>query len=840
MSEGSLGLDFPAADVCGRNETMMKLKRSKMLSQLLIGLLTSAVCTRLSAADQSVTYSLADDFSYTHNNHDSTWSYRLDDGDRAAPSFPLLPSCDRDANMLWGSDFPLPPKMWSDTTGYWGIGKNTTGEVLVSTRNGTRWAPGEVLLHPKGGDAPVRLVIAWRAPSNLVINVRYAVGPASEHGNGIGYRITWRSRENDVDIVTLPNVRGGIANRLTGIGVAQGDLLLFRIDDCGDPGGDICRADIRIEAAAGNDSPAPSVWPTGGTVVAGSDLRLRVSTTAASVFQWCKDGHPIAGATNPVYRIPEVTLTDAGTYSVLCDGVPRGESVLGVEPTPVVPERYASPTPRQRFSETLSEQELELQANELQRRFAESRRRLAADRYRPAYHFVSPESQMNDPNGLCHWQGRWHLFYQAYPPDEFPNPDDIPKRRQHWGHAVSEDLVRWRDLPYAIYPGVERMCFSGGTVVEPDRVVAFYPGIGAGQMVAVSDDPLLLNWHKLDANPVIPGGAGDACIWKEDDTYLGLIGRGLWTSTDLVHWVPHGEFVTGVEGSCPNFLPIGDKHILLSFSHVHGGEYLLGDYDRQQRRFQATRRGRFNHGYVAPGGVHAPSAAADGRGGVINILNLNDAKPSPDWDQIMSLPQQLTLGPDQRLEIQPVEAVATLRGQVQHVTRTALPAGKEVVLDTIRGNTLELDVEIDPQLARWVEMRVLRSRQAEEFTSIVLYNFDRKLSVWYDTPAVACLDGSRSSTLPDVWLRPPEQTALSQVVRDGASAPAATIPPDKPWKLRVFLDRSVVEVFVNETEYLAIRVYPGRTDSLGVSLRAQGRDAVLNKLDAWPMRSIWP
>ena len=56
----------------------------------------------------------------------------------------------------------------------------------------------------------------------------------------------------------------------------------------------------------------------------------------------------------------------------------------------------------------------------------------------------------------------------------------------------------------------------------------------------------------------------------------------------------------------------------------------------------------------------------------------------------------------------------------------------------------------------------------------------------------------------------------------------------------MFIDRSVVEVFVNERRYLAMRVYPGREDSLGVSLRAQGQDAVLKKLDAWQMQSIWP
>jgi beta-fructofuranosidase len=433
---------------------------------------------------------------------------------------------------------------------------------------------------------------------------------------------------------------------------------------------------------------------------------------------------------------------------------------------------------------------------------------------------------MNDPNGLCFWQGRWHLFYQAYPPDEFPNPADIPKRRQHWGHAVSDDLVHWRDLPYAIYPGIERMCFSGSTVVESNQVVAFYPGIAAGQMAAISRDPLLLNWEKIEGNPVIPGGAGDSCIWKEGDTYLGLIGRGLWTSTNLLNWVARGEFFAGVEGSCPNFVPIGNKHIVLCFSHSLGGQYLLGDYDRAQRKFKSYDQGRFNHGVVSPGGVHAPSAAADGQGGVINILNINDGKHSDDWDQIMSLAQWLTLGPDSRLRIEPVPSVASLRGNHQHVSETLLPANQEIVLETVRGNTLELEVEMDPQLSRWVQLNVLRSPDAEEQTSVTFYNYDRKLSFWYHTQGVLCLDGSWSSTLPDVWVRPPERAVLER-------GQGETL------RLRVFIDRSVVEVFANEKLYLAMRVYPGRADSLGVSVRAQGQDAVLRKLDAWQMKSIW-
>ena len=62
---------------------------------------------------------------------------------------------------------------------------------------------------------------------------------------------------------------------------------------------------------------------------------------------------------------------------------------------------------------------------------------------------------------------------------------------------------------------------------------------------------------------------------------------------------------------------------------------------------------------------------------------------------------------------------------------------------------------------------------------------------------------------------------------------------DEPLRLRVFIDRSVVEVFANGRQCVAMRVYPGREDSVGLSLRAQGQDATLTSLDAWQMRSIY-
>ena len=815
----------------------------------LVGWLAFASMAAFLTPTQAATYSLADDFSYTDNRTNSTWSYRMDDPVNHPPAFPLLTSTNRDANALWGSEFQTPPMMWSEASGYWGIGKNMTGREQSSAKNGTRWAPGEIIFHPKAGASPAGLVVGWTAPSSMVIDIHYVFGCGAQQGNGIGYQIIHRSGGVDAEIVSLNNLGSSLTNELTGVIVAKGDQFFFRFNTCGDPSGDISRAAIEISGRPSAEAPAMAAQPAGGTLTAGSDFTFSVPATGARSFQWRKDGQLIAGATAATYRIRGVKTADAGTYSVLADAVPSVNALLNVTPRKHLPDRYSSLVPRRQvFSPTLAEQEKELKTNDQMLRFTKSRQRLAADPYRPAYHFVNPECMMNDPNGLCFWQGRWHLFYQAFPPDEFPK--DIVARRIHWGHAVSDDLVHWRDLPYAISPGIENQCASGGTVAEENQVVAFYPGHNAGMMVAIAKDPLLLNWNKIEGNPVIPNPHnsstleapfGDSSIWKEGNTYFGLMGVPklgcLVSSTNLVDWkVRNGRFLEGSpfptdDGSCPTFLPIADKYILLLFSHIRGGQYLLGDYDRPNAKFTPYEHGRFNHGNVAPGGVHAPSAAPDGKGGVINILDINDGKPNDDWDQLMSLAQRLTLGPDKRLRIEPVDAVASVRGSHQQVGETVLPANKEIVLEAIKGNTLELEAEIDPQTSRWVQLSVLRSPDAEEHTSITFHNYDRKLSTgrnlpWYYARSVVCLDGSRSSNLPDVLFRPPEMVVLE---RGG-----------EPLKLRVFVDHSVVEVFVNGRQYLAMRVYPGRKDSVGVSVRAQGQEAVLKKLDAWQMKPIWP
>ncbi len=507
------------------------------------------------------------------------------------------------------------------------------------------------------------------------------------------------------------------------------------------------------------------------------------------------------------------------------------------------PPDYTSRVPQYEFADTLEEQEAQLAENPLLKRMNESRKSYEGDPHRPIYHYVNPEAMLNDPNGLCFWQGRWHLFYQAYPPED---------TRQHWGHAVSDDLVHWRDLPPAIYPNPEHCCFSGSTLVEEDRVIAMYHGTRVGNMVAVSSDPLLLNWEKVSGKAVIPGShpsgfplpyrVFDPCIWKKDDVYYSLSGgtlphgpdgrpvraNFLLRSKDLANWQYLHPFVendrftlNGDDGACPYFWPIGDQHILLFFSHMSGGQYLIGDYDKGRDKLVATAHGKFNFGPVGPGGVHAPSACPDGDGGVVVLFNMNPAKSTHRWNQIMTLPRRLTLPERNQLVIAPIEALKSLRREHTHVGQTTLPANEEVVFENVNGNAMEVEVEIAPTGAQMIELNMLRSPNAEEVTRVMFFKGRD-----YRGGDVLTIDSSRSSILPDARSRAPE----TGPVRIGG---------DEPIRLRAFVDRSVIEVFINERQCVAQRVYPGREDSVGVSLRSQGSDSVMNSLDAWQMENIY-
>ncbi len=100
------------------------------------------------------------------------------------------------------------------------------------------------------------------------------------------------------------------------------------------------------------------------------------------------------------------------------------------------------------------------------------------EKYRPQYHFTPNKNWINDPNGLVFYAGEYHLFYQY-------NPFGNKWGHMSWGHSVSADLVRWKELPVAIPEENGVGIFSGTAVVDPFNTSGFIQMRGQIPMVAI-------------------------------------------------------------------------------------------------------------------------------------------------------------------------------------------------------------------------------------------------------------------------------------------------------------------------------------------------------------------
>jgi len=477
----------------------------------------------------------------------------------------------------------------------------------------------------------------------------------------------------------------------------------------------------------------------------------------------------------------------------------------------------------------------------------------ARDPHQPAYHFVTPEGLCMpfDPNGALFWKGKYHLFYI------FQDPR-LTHGGHCWGHASSVDLVHWAIHPTALAPregDPDIGIFSGGAFVNKEGVpTIIYHGVGAGTCIATAEDDDLIVWKKSPHNPVIceprEGEEGwgvynvfDPHAWLEGDTYHVILGGKvkprdirdtayLFNSTDLVRWEYVHPFYepnpawTGEEEdcACPDFFRLGDRWALVCISHPRGARYYLGRYENET--FYPEEHHRMNW----PGGTcFAPETLLDGKGRRIFwawVLECRSGEAQRDagWSGVMTLPRILSLGEDGRMRFDPPREFERLRLNARGHEDIRLEAGEECVLDKIAGDCLELNVTVQPGNARQVGLAVRRSPDGAEQTRIVYVPAERKLLI----------DTTRSTTAGDVCN--PYPIFFGEQRKDVRiqEAPLA-LPAGEPLALRVFLDRSILEVFANRRQCVTQRIYPVGRDSVGVAVFAAGGAATVERVEAWDM-----
>lgn len=243
--------------------------------------------------------------------------------------------------------------------------------------------------------------------------------------------------------------------------------------------------------------------------------------------------------------------------------------------------------------------------------------------YRPQFHFSPREHWMNDPNGLVFFEGEYHLFFQY-------NPLGGEWGHMSWGHAVSRDLLHWKELPVALPEEHGIMMFTGSTVVDEHNTSGFCRGgkpclvaIYTGHTPAKGAKPALetqnlaysndrgRTWVKYRRNPVLDMHLANfrdpKVFWSQQKKRWTLIVAlpdkhkvRLYASPDLKLWTAISEFgpagATGGQWECPELfeLPVRGRtetRWVLKVGLNPGGrlggsgeQYFIGHFNGQRFR----------------------------------------------------------------------------------------------------------------------------------------------------------------------------------------------------------------------------------------------------------------
>ena len=355
---------------------------------------------------------------------------------------------------------------------------------------------------------------------------------------------------------------------------------------------------------------------------------------------------------------------------------------------------------------------------------------LYAETYRPQFHFSARANWLNDPNGLVWYAGEYHLFFQH-------NPEGIQWGNMSWGHAVSTDLVHWKQLEHALLPDALGTIFSGSAAVDwtnsagfekggEKTIVALYTAAGSSspqsqgrpftQCLAYSTDRGR-TFTKYAGNPVLPHVAGEnrdpRLVWHAPSArwILALYLQGetyaLYSSTDLKSWTQLQELVVPGSSECPDFfeLPVAGEPATRKWIFTGAnGHYLVGDFDGQRFAPEgAPQRADWGRNFYAVQ-TWNDLPASDGRRIQIAWMN-GGSYPRMPFNQQMSFPCELVLrrtAEGLRIFRTPVHEIESLRTRTKELQITEL---ERLLPVETASELLDLELEFETAGAKQLELR---------------------------------------------------------------------------------------------------------------------------------------
>lgn len=433
--------------------------------------------------------------------------------------------------------------------------------------------------------------------------------------------------------------------------------------------------------------------------------------------------------------------------------------------------------------------------------------------YRPQFHFTAKKNWLNDPNGLVYYKGEYHLFFQH-------NPSGIDWGNIVWGHAVSLDMINWKQLANAIEPDELGMIFSGSGVVDWNNTAGFqsskeramvniYTSAGKPftQSIAYSNDRGR-TWTKYEKNPVLGHIAGKnrdpKVIWHASSKrwvmalYLDANDYALFSSPNLKEWTRLCDIQLPGSSECPDIfeLPVdGNAEKTKWVFWGANGNYIMGTFDdlnfwRESDVIQSDWGANF---YAAQTWSDIPDS--DGRR--LQIAWMSGGKyPDMPFNQQMSFPCQLTLQTTPegiRLYRRPIKEIENIH-QKEYSWNNQIVEQDGNLLSHIHGELFHIQAEIEVG-------------SAAEFGFIL-----RGKSIRYST-------------------------ATSELFCLGKSASLRTL--KGKIKLEILLDRTSLEIFGNDGRISMSFCFLPDARNRNLKIYSSGGSIRIVSLKIYELGSIW-
>lgn len=475
-------------------------------------------------------------------------------------------------------------------------------------------------------------------------------------------------------------------------------------------------------------------------------------------------------------------------------------------------------------------------------------------RYYPTYHAASPVGWANDPNGLSYFNGKYNLFFQYNPYNTVWGP-------MHWGHYTTTDFIKWKLEPVALAPDMpydnEFGAFSGSAIEKDGLLYAMYTGVANGlqqQCIATSKDGI--NFEKLTRNPVLSekqlpndfqkADFRDPYIFLSNGIYYVLLGsknknnKGtllMYKSKDLKSWNFVGEVLNttkpneknylSIDGvfECPSYANIGGKEVLIcspqflakdgiSHQNIHSVVYMIGQFDYQTGKFKYDELHDLDSGFdfYAAQILNAP----DGRNIMIAWMQMWDRTmptQANGWAGAFTLPRQLSIK-DNHLYQNPVAEIENYRFDKVSYQNEIVSSVKPLSLSNISGKSIELEFTLKVGSSKKAGVKLFKGSKNETL-------------LYYDSiKEEVVIDRSKSGV------------SINGKEDNNATRSAKVKLNNGTIKMRVFLDVSTIEVFINDGyTTLSTNVYPDFNDD-GIEFYSLGGDAFLNEVTKYNIKTI--